>query len=51
MSIVVGIIELVAAVASLVVGIVAITSYSGHASSSAGIWACVVSTQHVYFPV
>ena len=50
-SIVVGVIELVAAMASVIIGVVAVTSFSGHPSASAGIWALVVSTQHVYFHV
>jgi hypothetical protein len=50
-SIIVGIIELVAATVSALVGVVAVTSYSGHPSNSAGIWALVVSTQNVYFVV
>ena len=40
-SIVVGIIELVAATVSAIIGVVAVTSYSGHPSASAGIWALV----------
>ncbi|CAB4020775.1 Hypothetical predicted protein [Paramuricea clavata] len=40
-SIIVGIIELVAATVSAIVGVVAVTSYSGHPSNSAGIWALV----------
>ncbi|XP_046857209.1 uncharacterized protein LOC124450628 [Xenia sp. Carnegie-2017] len=37
-SVVVGVIELVAASVSVVVGIFAMSTYSGHSSSSAGIW-------------
>ena len=40
-SIVVGIIELVAATVSAIIGVIAVTSYSGHPSASAGIWALV----------
>ena len=48
-SIVVGVSELIAATVSVIIGIIAVTSYSGHLSASAGLWALVVSTQHVYF--
>jgi hypothetical protein len=50
-SVVVGIIELIAASVSAIIGVVAVTSYSSHPSSSAGIWALVVSTQNVCFVV
>jgi hypothetical protein len=50
-SVVVGIIELIAATVSAIIGVVAVTSYSGHPSASAGIWALVVSTQNVCFVV
>ena len=46
-SIVVGVSELIAATVSVIIGIIAVTSYSGHPSASAGLWALVVSTQHV----
>jgi hypothetical protein len=42
-SIVVGVIELVAATVSAIIGVIAVTSYSGHPSASAGLWALVVS--------
>ncbi|XP_028399493.1 uncharacterized protein LOC114522910 [Dendronephthya gigantea] len=40
-SIAIGVIELLSATVSIIVGVVAVTSYSGHASVSTGFWALV----------
>ena len=50
-SIAIGVIEILSASVSLIFGVIAVTSYSGHASVSTGFWALVVSTQYVYILV
>lgn len=46
--VVVGVIELVAASVSVVVGIFAMSTYSGHASASAGVWALEVCVRRIF---